>query len=341
MSVLAQSRDLHLTHENGPTIDPHAPASAAEQTRSRLVGRVLRRSQSNLLEHEQSFIPPTPQDSRQRSINESTVIEGEDQSDQSDQSDQKTPLRYPQRLNNGNNKPLPLPPPPALTTPTIPKPKPTLRSRFSTEPTSGNRLETEILGFQHVASDSSGAAPSRRGKKVSYYHSTTGDQWPRLDLDPPPPPLRDATAQGRTPTRHHAVDVEEGKRRESSEDHAGPSDYELFIRRAQEEDRHYREQLLRKFSRRSRGDDVHRIKHRDPGTRVFSWQRAASKRQPEMDTRQSWGGGGQPQKPTIGRRNSDVGRLLKRKGSLSSLSSIKQAIVHYIRPPRSPKAPKE
>ena len=278
--------------------------------------------------------------------------------------------------NNGVDKPLP--PAPDVTTPpsplntlTSPKspntpittttsPKLTLRSRFNTGPvpTSGSiphaeRPRIKIPASQHVASEVSPTAlsPSFPREKSSPYHATTGDRWPILDAALDITPSRSAqpgpsSARAQDSAVHASTDSAQHGEQRSSDEHAqeGPSDYELFIRRAQEQDRHYREQLLRFIPGRSK-DNTQKAKKHSSAPRGFSWQRTAAKRQQqEQDVRRSWQAGEQarPNPATAAWRNSDAGLVtsgaLRRKGSRSSLSSIKQAIAHYIKPPRPPSA---
>ena len=276
--------------------------------------------------------------------------------------------------NNAVDKPLPSPP--NVTTPASLSPSPisplknlnppnarsippklTLRSRFNTGPgpTSppGNILyagnqPNKGSPSQHVAAEVSPTAltarpPGSPPEKSTYYHPTTGDRWPFLDAAPESTPgsapLRSSQQRSSVPSG-----VETGQKVFPEEEQEGPSDYELFIRRAQEADRHYREQLLRFIPRRSK-DGAEAPKQRSSAPRMFSWQRAVAKRQQqEQDQRRSWQAGEHAEQHPVATawRKSDAGPVtpggLRRKGSRSSLSSIKQAIAHYIKPPRPPSA---
>ena len=278
--------------------------------------------------------------------------------------------------NNAVDKPLP-PPPNVTTSPSLSPspisplknlhtpnarsipPKLTLRSRFNTGPgpTSppGNILyagnqSNKVSPSQHVAAEVSPTAftarpPGSPREKTTHYHSTTGDRWPFLDaLESAPDPAPPRPSQQRSSGPSGA---EKEQRVFPEKEQEGPSDYELFIQRAQEADHHYREQLLRFIPRRSK-DGAEKTKQRSSAPRMFSWQRVVAKRQQqEQDQRRSWQAGEHTEQHPAATawRKSDAGPVtpggLRRKGSRSSLSSIKQAIAHYIKPPRPASARNE
>ena len=359
--------------------DPHAPTTPTTPTAGQSPTD-QKRSHSRFCKPNQHELPSSPRHCRHSPFQHVQPTQNFQRSPSAQQGN-TGPIHYSRNHLNDHSVDKPLPPPPNvsaspkplgnlhtlntpnnLDTPNTPTttPKLTLRSRFNTDPapTSGKlphpeRQPIKIPASQHVAAEVSLKARSSGfpREKPSQYHSTTGDLWPILDTT-----LHTGTSRTHQPgsscTRAQdssadhplAVNLQRSEQRASCGVTQGPSDYELFIRRAQEQDRHYREQLLRFLPGRLKDDSQKAKKYRS-AAHVFSWQRTATKRQQqEQDVRRSWQAGEQArQNPaTASRRNSDNGPFtsggLRRKGSRSSLSSIKQAIAHYIKPPRPPSA---
>ncbi|RYP47214.1 hypothetical protein DL768_006690 [Monosporascus sp. mg162] len=335
MSVAALRRSRDLSHQNDITLESHSPAT--EQTRSGLIGRVLRRN--TLSKSNRQLSSPEQRGAQQPEMTHNIDNSG------------NTTSRRPQRQSVGDSKPLP-PPPDAAST----NPKPTLRSRFNKGSGSGNALESDrprkSFVPQHAATDFSRMPLSPRDT-ATYIHDppTKSDRRSIPHPAPPAPAQGDFFVRGRISSGHCAAYIkdEDPKRatREEPEEPEGPSDYELFIQQAQEEDRHYREQLLRIMSQRTQ-TEAQPIRHPDLSTGVFSWQRTAAKRRKAEEQRRTWGGESPSQNLPKERRNSDAGPssrdgnrgdtsgLRKRGSRRASLSNIKKTIANYIKPPKPP-----
>ncbi|RYP82342.1 hypothetical protein DL770_005601 [Monosporascus sp. CRB-9-2] len=335
MSVAALRRSRDLSHRNDITLESHSPAT--EQTRSGLIGRVLRRN--TLSKSNRQLSSPEQRGPQQPEMTHKFDNSG------------NTTSRRPQRQSVSDSKPLP-PPPDAAPR----NPKPTLRSRFNKGSESGNGLEPDRprkpFVPQHAATDFSRMPLSPRDT-ATYVHDppTKGDRRSIPHPAPPAPAQGDLFVRGRISSGHCAAYIKDDdpKRatREEPEEPEGPSDYELFIQQAQEEDRHYREQLLRVMSQRSR-TEAQPIRHPDLSTGVFSWQRTAAKRRKAEEQRRTWGGESSSQTLPRERRNSDAGPSsrdgdggdtsgLRKSGSRrASLSNIKKTIANYIKPPKPP-----
>ncbi|RYP08175.1 hypothetical protein DL765_008875 [Monosporascus sp. GIB2] len=316
-------------------LESHSPAT--EQTRSGLIGRVLRRN--TLSKSNRQLSSPD-----QRAPQQPEMTHDIDTSDH-------TMSRHPQRQPVCDSKPLP-PPPDAAPT----NSKPTLRSRFNKGSGPGNPLEPngprKPFVPKHAATDFSRMHLSLRDA-ATYFHNppTKSDRRSIPHPAPSAPAQGDFSVRGRISSGHCAAYIKDDgpKRatREEPEGPEGPSDYELFIQQAQEEDRHYREQLLRIMSQRT-GTEAQPIRHPDLSTGVFSWQRTTSKRRKDEEQRRTWGGESPSQNLPGERRNSDAGPssrdgdggdgsgLRKRGSRRASLSNIKKTIANYIKPPRPP-----
>lgn len=391
--MLRRSRDLvdlvDLSHK-GPTPEPHP-----EQTRSRLVGRKLQSRFSNSQPSSSRAVEQRGVNKVNAAHEkESASPEAAIQSPRQVKHDIDKPLPPPPRTviisSTLNLTPTPAPAPAPTLTPTpVPALKPTLRSRFNTGPASGQASEIEIPRVvfvpHHVDPDLSiTAVLSPPREKTTHYRPATGDLWPFLDMATSPSRKPQRASSGKVKDHHQQQEDDEeepttsrgrGEQKVLTQDRRGevesenkgqqeeaieerPSDYELFVQQAREKDRHYREQLLRVFSRHGARDGdssaQKKKKQRDPDRpRVFSWQRAAAKRQQEEEgggdgggggVRRSWGAGEtvqSHQNPSGKKRHSDIGPSnsgggLRRKGSMSSLSSIGKALANYIKPPKSP-----
>ncbi|RYO94929.1 hypothetical protein DL766_001232 [Monosporascus sp. MC13-8B] len=352
MSVAALRRSRDLSHQNDITLESRSPAT--EQTRSGLIGRVLRRN--TLSKSNRQLSSP-----EQRGPRQPQMTHDIDTSD-------NTMSRQPQRQSVCDSKPLP--PPPDAAAPT--NPKPTLRSRFNKGSGSGsgsgssNALEPDgprkSFVPKHAATDFSRMPLSLRDTATYSHNPPTKSDRRSIPRPAQPAPAQPAPARGdffvrgRISSGHCAAYIKDDgpKRatREEPEEPEGPSDYELFIQQAQEEDRHCREQLLRIMSQRTR-TDAQPIRHPDLSTGVFSWQRTATKRRKDGEQRRTWGGESPSQNLPGERRNSDAGPssrdgdggdgsgLRKRGSRRASLSNIKKTIANYIKPPRPPSTHKE
>ncbi|RYP61691.1 hypothetical protein DL771_010042 [Monosporascus sp. 5C6A] len=340
MSVAALRRSRDLSQQNDITLESHSPAT--EQTRSGLIGRVLRRNTLSKSKRQLSS-------SEQRGPQQPETTRNIDNPG-------NTTSRHSQQQSVSISKPLP-PPPDA--TPT--NPKPTLRSRFNNGPGPGNALEPDrprkSFVPQHAATDFSRMPLSPR-ETATYVHDPPTKRDRRSIPHPAPlaPAQGDFFARGRISSGHCAAYIKDdnSKRatREEPEESQGPSDYELFIQQAQEEDRHCRDPLLRIMSQRTR-TEAQPIRHPDLSTGVFSWQRTAAKRRKDGEQRRTWGGESPSQNLHRERRNSDAGPssrdggggdtsgLRKRGSRRASLSNIKKTIANYIKPPKPPSVHKE